>query len=67
MHTDTERWASVLQAVRQRWPDAPEDASDSVVVRHVPATATVATAAYDDPIDLGDFCQSVREAAAESP
>ena len=66
VHTDTEGWASILEAVRQRWPDAPEDASGGVVVRHVPADAG-ATAAYDDPIDLGDFCQAVREAVAESP
>jgi hypothetical protein len=67
VHTDAEAGASTVDAVRRRWPDAPEDQAGGVVVRHVPAVAARAAPAHDDPIDLRDFCQAVRLAAAESP
>ena len=67
VHGAAEGGASTLDAVRQRWPDAAEEARSGVFVRHVPASGRRATTAHDDPIDLRDFCQAVREAAAETP
>jgi hypothetical protein len=67
VHTDAEGGASALGAIRKRWPSAPEDGGNGVIVRHVAATAARAIAAHDDPIDLRDFCQAVRDPAAESP
>jgi hypothetical protein len=67
VHTDADDGAATVDAVRSRWPSAPEDRAGSVVVRHGAATTTRATAAHDDPIDLRDFCQAERDAAANRP
>jgi hypothetical protein len=67
VHSAAESGATTLDAVRRQWPDAAEEERAGVFVRHVRASATPATTAHDDPIDLRDFCQAVREAAAETP
>jgi hypothetical protein len=57
---------AVLEALTMQWPGVAKDVTDAAVVFRVPADQHRAAAAYDDPIDLGNYCQAFRAAALPS-
>ncbi len=57
----------ILEAVTSQWPAAPREGSDQAIVVRVPSTQDRAGSAYDDPIDVGSYCQASRAASPPPP
>ena len=57
----------ILDAVHSQWPEATHHPSTQALIVRVPSTQERAGTAYDDPIDLGNYCQASRAAAPPPP
>jgi hypothetical protein len=59
--------ADLLAAAAVQWPGAARDASEHVALVHVPADRDRAETAFDDPIELGGFCEATRTSPTARP